>query len=78
MAPASSCAKRASAARIPSSVSNGTVVVKRASWSARKARSSAAGSSRRAATIARHARPVPMLRSRGWVSNGMPYWRKRR
>ena len=63
---------------MPSSVSNSVVVVKRASWSARNAGSSAAGSSSRAATTARHARPVAMLRSRGWVSNGMPNRRKPR
>ena len=63
---------RASAPRIASSVSNSAVVVKRASCSARNAGSSRAGSIRRAATIARQARPVPIVRSRGCVSIGMP------
>ena len=62
----------ASAERIPSSVSNSVVVVKRAIWSARNAGNSEAGSCSRAATTARQARPVAMLRSRGWVSNGIP------
>jgi hypothetical protein len=52
--------------------------VNHADWSARKALNSSSGARSRVATIARHARPVPTIRGRGSVANGIPRARKRR
>ena len=63
---------RDKAAAIPSSSSSIRSVANQAKWSARSAGRTSAGSASRTATIARQARPVPSIRARGTVANGMP------
>ena len=67
-----------SASISPSGSSNTSGVVNQPNCSARKTACSYSGACRRVATIARQARPVAEMRSRGCVANGIPRWRKRR
>ena len=52
--------------------------MKNANCSARKAAHSRPGACRRTDTIARHERPVPTIRARGFGASGMPNRRNRR